>query len=113
MIKGQRLTENECERAVEAYKKGVTVRSIAVILGSNEKTINSLLTGVTYKGKYKVKEVDNRAAGKEVVMVINGREVKFKTVRSLAKVLGLSESAISNILAGRHPIPIIEDVKYV
>lgn len=112
MIKGQRLTENECQRIVEAYQKGVAVRSIAVILGSDEKTINSLLSGATYKGKYKVKEVDNRSAGKEVTMTINSKEVIFKSVRALSKALGLSECHISNIIAGREPLPEIKSIKF-
>lgn len=95
------------------YQQGVTIADIAKNWNICPETINKLLVGDTFGGKYRVKEKDYRILGRKIILEVNGKDVPFKTVKSLAKVLGLSESAISNILAGRHPIPTITSIKFV
>jgi len=104
--------EKHISDIIRRYNSGETITFIAKSLGVNTQTINNLLNGTTYGGLYKQREKDNRAFGRDIVLQINGRNIKFKSIRSLAKVLGLSECHISNILAGRHPIPIIEEIRY-
>jgi len=112
MIQGKKLTATNCQDIVQDWKNGVTIADISRKFNVNQKTIHSLLTGVTYKGQYKIKEIDDRSAGRRIIMTINDIPVEFKSVRELSKVLGLSESAVSNIAAGRHPIPTITSINY-
>lgn len=106
------IIRDKAQDIVNRYNAGETVASIAKSLNVRQETINKLLVGDTFKGKYKAKEKDYRNSGRKIIMQINGRNIPFDTVRALAKVLELSEPAISNMLAGRHPIPIIEDIRY-
>lgn len=94
------------------YANKMSIVDIAKKYNVDEKTIHLLFTGETYKGVGKIKEKDPRSQGKSVILQINGREVPFKTIRSLSKVLGLDESSISNILVGKQPIPVIENIRY-
>jgi len=104
--------KNNLQNVVNAYNSGMTIEDIANQYGVVSETINKLLVGETYGGLYKTKEKDYRSAGKPVVLQINGKPIKFKSTRALSKVLGLSECHVTNILAGRHPIPIIEEIRY-
>lgn len=112
MQKGNRLSIAECELIRSNFLQGMAIVDIAKKFNLTNRAVNSLLVGDTYKGVYKVKEKNNRAKGKEVLLVVNNIPVKFSSVRKLAKALGLDESSISNIIAGRHPMPVITEIRF-
>lgn len=95
------------------FLSGETIESISNFYKVSRKCIEDLLAGRTFKGVGKVKEPDNRAAGRKVIIQFNDTEVTFGNVRQVAKLFGLSESAVSNMIAGRHPYPIIKNIKTV
>lgn len=95
------------------FLTGRTIEDISKFYKVSRKCIEDLLSGRTFKGVGKVKELDNRAAGRKVVIQFNDVEVTFGNVRQVAKLFGLSESSVSNMIAGRHPYPVIKNIKTV
>lgn len=93
------------------FLAGETIADISKLYNVCRKCIEDLLSGRTFDGEGKVKELDHRAAGRKVVIQFNDTEVTFGNVRQVAKLFGLSESAVSNMIAGRHPYPVIKNIK--
>ena len=67
--------------------------------------------GRTFNGKGKVKEMDDRAGGRKVIIGFNDKEILFGNVEQVAKLFGLDGSSVSNMIAGKHPYPIITCIK--